>query len=117
MHDWVPQLTILRQADLFVTHAGAGGSQEGLATATPMIAVPQAVDQFGNADMLQALGVARHLPTEEATAEALREAALALTGDPEVARRLKEIQAEMSQEGGTRRAADLIEAELPAARA
>ncbi|GAA2196325.1 macrolide-inactivating glycosyltransferase [Streptomyces bangladeshensis] len=116
VHNWVPQLAILRQADLFVTHAGAGGSQEGLATATPMIAVPQAVDQFGNADMLQALGVARHLPAEEADAERLREAALALVDDPEVARRLKEVQAEMAREGGTRRAADLIEAELPAAR-
>ncbi|MEU5534255.1 macrolide-inactivating glycosyltransferase [Streptomyces sp. NPDC020362] len=113
VHSWVPQLAVLRQADLFVTHAGAGGSQEGLATATPMIAVPQAVDQFGNADMLQSLGVARRLPTEEATADSLREAALALTGDPEVARRLKEIRAAMAEEGGTRRAADLIEAELP----
>ncbi|MEV7244871.1 macrolide-inactivating glycosyltransferase [Streptomyces sp. NPDC093248] len=114
VRSWVPQLAILRQADLFVTHAGAGGSQEGLATATPMIAVPQAVDQFGNADVLQSLGVARHLPTEEATAGRLRETALDLTGDPRVARRLKEIQAEMAREGGTRRAADLIEAELPA---
>ncbi|MGI5379039.1 glycosyltransferase [Streptomyces sp. CA-251387] len=113
VRSWVPQLAVLKQADLFVTHAGAGGSQEGLATATPMIAVPQAVDQFGNADMLQALGVARHLPTEEATAEALRTAALALVDDPEVARRLKDIQGEMAEEGGTRRAADLIEAELP----
>ncbi len=116
VRSWVPQLTILKQADLFVTHAGAGGSQEGLATATPMIAVPQAADQFGNAEMLQALGVARHLPTREATAEALRETALALLDDPEVARRLKEVQASMAQEGGTRRAADLIEAELPARR-
>lgn len=115
VRSWVPQLAILRQADLFVTHAGAGGSQEGLATATPMIAVPQAVDQFGNADMLQGLGVARRLDTEEATADRLREAALALVGDPEVARRLKEIQAQMAQEGGTGRAADLIEAELTGA--
>jgi MGT family glycosyltransferase len=113
VRSWVPQLAILKQADLFVTHAGAGGSQEGLATATPMIAVPQAVDQFGNADMLQSLGVARRLTTEEATAEALREAALALVDDPEVARRLRGVQAEMAREGGTRRAADLIEAELP----
>ncbi|GAB2858895.1 macrolide-inactivating glycosyltransferase [Streptomyces deserti] len=111
---WVPQLAVLKQADLFVTHAGAGGSQEGLATATPMIAVPQAADQFGNADMLQGLGVARRISTQEATAETLREAALALVDDPEVARRLKDIQAEMAEEGGTRRAADLIEAELPA---
>ncbi|QHA07479.1 macrolide-inactivating glycosyltransferase [Streptomyces broussonetiae] len=112
VHSWVPQLAILKQADLFVTHAGAGGSQEGLATATPMIAVPQAVDQFGNADMLEGLGVARRLDTEEATADRLREAALALVDDPEAARRLKTIQAGMAQEGGTRRAADLIEAEL-----
>ncbi|MFI9246734.1 macrolide-inactivating glycosyltransferase [Streptomyces sp. NPDC053086] len=113
VREWVPQLAILRQADLFVTHAGAGGSQEGLATATPMIAVPQAADQFGNADMLQALGVARRFATEEATADRLREAALALVDDPQVARRLQETQAEMAQEGGTHRAADLIEAELP----
>lgn len=110
---WVPQLAILREADLFVTHAGAGGSQEGLTTATPMIAVPQAVDQFSNADMLQSLGVARRLDTEEATADRLRETALALVDDPEVARRLKDVQAETVEEGGTRRAADLIEAELP----
>jgi MGT family glycosyltransferase len=116
VRSWVPQLAILKQADLFVTHAGAGGSQEGLATATSMIAVPQAADQFGNAEMLQGLGVARYLPTEEATGEALREAALALVDDPEAARRLKEIQAETAREGGTRRAADLIEAELPARR-
>ncbi|MFJ2306903.1 macrolide-inactivating glycosyltransferase [Streptomyces sp. NPDC087787] len=114
VRSWVPQLAILRQADLFVTHAGAGGSQEGLATSTPMIAVPQAVDQFGNADMLQGLGVARHLPMEEATAGNLRAAALALVDDPEVSRRLKDIRAAMAEEGGTRRAADLIEAELPA---
>ncbi|MFF0476981.1 macrolide-inactivating glycosyltransferase [Streptomyces sp. NPDC004284] len=114
VHSWVPQLAILRQADAFVTHAGAGGSQEGLATATPMVAVPQAADQFGNADMLRSLGVARHLPMEEVTPERLREAALALVDDPEVARRAREIQESMAHEGGTLRAADLIEAELPA---
>ncbi len=112
LHSWVPQLAILRQADAFITHAGAGGSQEGLATATPMIAVPQAVDQFGNAAMLQELGVARQIATEEATAEVLREAVLALSSDPDVARRLTELQAQTAAEGGTRRAADLVEAEL-----
>ncbi|GHH36716.1 macrolide-inactivating glycosyltransferase [Streptomyces candidus] len=110
---WVPQLSVLRQADLFVTHAGAGGSQEGLATATPMIAVPQAVDQFGNADMLQGLGVARRVDTADATAEVLRSTGESLVSDPEVARRLREIAVGMAAEGGTLRAADLIEAELP----
>ncbi|MFD4408805.1 macrolide-inactivating glycosyltransferase [Streptomyces sp. NPDC058476] len=116
VRSWVPQLAVLRQADAFITHAGAGGSQEGLATGTPMVAVPQAVDQFGNADMLQALGVARHVPMEEATADTLREAVLAMVDDPEVARRLREVREQMAGEGGTRRAADLIEAELPPAK-
>ncbi|MYT73940.1 MULTISPECIES: macrolide-inactivating glycosyltransferase [unclassified Streptomyces] len=112
VRNWVPQLSVLRQADAFITHAGAGGSQEGLATATPMVCVPQAADQFGNADVLRALGVARHVPKEEATADVLREAVLALVDDPEVARRLAAIQREMAEEGGTPRAADLIEVEL-----
>ncbi len=112
VHSWVPQLAILKQADAFITHAGAGGSQEGLATGTPMVAVPQAVDQFGNADMLQGLGVARHLPMEEADARTLRAAVLDLVSDPEVARRLDEVRAGMAGEGGTKMAADLIEEEI-----
>nr|WP_256106754.1 macrolide-inactivating glycosyltransferase [Streptomyces sp. ODS05-4] len=112
VRDWVPQLDVLRQADAFVTHAGMGGSQEGLATGTPMVAVPQAVDQFGNADMLVSLGVARRLDTEDATPEALRAAVLELAADPDVARRAADLRRQATEEGGTSRAADLIEAEL-----
>lgn len=109
---WVPQLAILRQADLFVTHAGMGGSAEGLLTATPMIAVPQDVDQFANADTLVDLGVARRLDTAEATSAALAEAADALLGDPDVTTRSAELAQQAQDEGGTTRAADLVEAEL-----
>ncbi|GHF53120.1 macrolide-inactivating glycosyltransferase [Streptomyces sp. NRRL_ISP-5395] len=112
VRSWVPQLAVLKQADAFITHAGAGGSQEGLVTGTPMVAVPQAVDQFGNADMLQSLGVARHLPMEEADAASLRAAVLALVDDPEVAARCERLSEQTAREGGTPRAADLIEAEL-----
>ncbi|MEG9551232.1 macrolide-inactivating glycosyltransferase [Streptomyces sp. WY228] len=112
VRSWVPQLAVLKQADAFITHAGAGGSQEGLVTGTPMVAVPQAVDQFGNADMLQSLGVARHLPMEEADAASLRAAVLALVDDPEVGARCERLSEQTAREGGTPRAADLIEAEL-----
>ncbi|MEU5959536.1 macrolide family glycosyltransferase [Streptomyces sp. NPDC047525] len=112
VHNWVPQLAILEQADAFVTHAGMGGSSEGLYTGVPMIAVPQGAEQFGNADQLVALGVARRIDTADATAEALRTALLELTGDSQVRRRSDELRAELLAEGGTRRAADLIEAAL-----
>ena len=109
VHDWVPQLSILRQADAFVTHAGMGGSSEGLHAGVPMIAVPQGVDQFDNADTLVGLGVARRIDTDDATPEALREALVALTSDPEVARRSAQLRADARAEGGTARAADLLE--------
>ena len=105
-------VAILREADLFVTHAGMGGCGEGLLTATPMIAVPQDVDQFANADTLVGLGVARRLDTAEASAAALRSAGDELLADREVAARLAELAHAARAEGGTSRAADLIEAEL-----
>jgi MGT family glycosyltransferase len=110
--DWVPQRAILEQADAFVTHAGMGGSSEGLLAGVPMIAVPQGADQFMNADQLVALGVARRIDTADATAEALRTALLELVGDPEVAKRSAALSAEAKAEGGTARAADLIESYL-----
>ncbi|WP_324616763.1 macrolide family glycosyltransferase [Streptomyces albus] len=109
VHSWVPQLAILEQADAFVTHAGMGGSAEGLLTGTPMIAVPQGAEQFDNADRLVELGVARRVDTEEATPQLLREALFVLADDPEVARRAAELSERSRAEGGTRRAVQLIE--------
>nr|WP_093705342.1 macrolide family glycosyltransferase [Streptomyces sp. 2131.1] len=109
VHRWVPQPAILRQADAFITHAGMGGSSEGLYSGVPMIAVPQAVDQFMNADKLVELGVARRIDTGDATPEALREALDTLVNDPEVARRSVRLRDDARAEGGTRRAADLVE--------
>ncbi|MFE4591006.1 macrolide family glycosyltransferase [Streptomyces laurentii] len=109
VHSWVPQRAILEQADAFVTHAGMGGCGEALLAGVPMIAVPQAADQFMNADRLVELGVAHRIDTADATAENLRAALRALTGDPEVARRSARLRGEARAEGGTARAADLIE--------
>ncbi|MDT0269600.1 glycosyltransferase [Streptomyces sp. DSM 44915] len=110
VHAWVPQLSVLEQADAFVTHAGMGGCAEGLANGVPMIAVPQAVDQFTNADRLVELGVARRLDTAEATPERLREALRLLVNDPVVAHRSAELRERTRAGGGTAGAADLIEA-------
>lgn len=112
LHRWVPQLAVLEHAHAFVTHAGMGGASEGLWHGVPMVAVPQAVDQFANAARLAELGVARHLPAEAVTPEALRAALLSLD-DPAVRARSAALRAELRAAGGAARAADLIEAEIP----
>lgn len=111
-HAWVPQLAVLRRATLFVTHAGMGGCSEGLATATPMIAIPQAVDQFGNAAMLVEAGVGVTVDREDVTVDALRDAAAALD-TPATRSRSVELAEELREAGGAARAADLVEAEAP----
>ncbi|MDX6738320.1 macrolide family glycosyltransferase [Actinocorallia sp. A-T 12471] len=111
-HAWVPQLAILTQADAFVTHAGMGGCAEGLYTATPMIAVPQAVDQPANADRLVELGVARRLDSATATPADLREALRELTADPDVRARCADLAKRARAEGGEKRAADVVESLL-----
>ena len=109
VHSWVPQRAILEQADAFITHAGMGGCSEGLQAGVPMIAVPQAVDQFMNADRLVELGIAQRIDTVDATAERLRKVLLDLVADAEVARRSAQLRSETKAEGGTLRAADEIE--------
>lgn len=111
VHSWVPQLAVLEQADAFVTHAGMGGAGEGMYCGVPMIAVPQATDQFANADHLVELGIARRLDTD-APSEALRSALLELTSDPDVPARLAAVRSELRTSGGTSYAADLIESAL-----
>jgi MGT family glycosyltransferase len=114
VHRWVPQFSVLSQADAFITHAGPASISEGLYHGVPMLAVPQAWDQFRIAARIAELGVGRHLPREQATAAALREAVLAVAGDPCVVARLTEIQGEIRRNGGTTAAANLIEQHLGA---
>ncbi|WP_282205548.1 macrolide family glycosyltransferase [Kitasatospora fiedleri] len=112
VHPWLPQRAVLEQADAFVTHAGMGGCGEGLLAGVPMIAVPQAAEQFMNADRLVELGVARRIDTADATPRALRSALAELVADPAVAARSRELSARAKSEGGTARACDLIERQL-----
>jgi MGT family glycosyltransferase len=112
VHPWVNQLAVLEQADAFLTHAGMGGSVEGLATGTPMLVAPQAADQFDNADRLIGLGVARRVDTATSTAAGLRAALTGLLADPAVRVAATAIRDELRATAGADRAAQLIEAEL-----
>ncbi|WP_078856732.1 macrolide family glycosyltransferase [Streptomyces sp. NBRC 109706] len=112
IRSWSPQFRLLAEADAFVTHGGPASVQEGIYHGVPMVAVPQANDQFTIADRLVELGVGRRLDTADVTAEALRAAVLGLLDDPGVAERLESASARMRSEGGTEKAVALIEKRL-----
>jgi MGT family glycosyltransferase len=108
VHRWVPQLRILRQADAFLTHGGMGGSVEGLYCGTPMLVAPQAADQFGNAERLVELGVARQIDTAISAAR-LRETFQDLINDEGVRRASAAISRELRAGSGAGYAATLVE--------
>lgn len=107
-----PQLAVLEHARAFITHAGMGSCAEALWFGVPTVAIPQAVDQFANADRLVELGVGRRLDAGDVTAARLRDAVGAVAGDPAVAARLEALRAEVRASGGAERAADAVEAHL-----
>lgn len=112
VHPWVPQREILDHASAFVTHAGMGGANEGLVTGTPMIAAPQDVDQFDNADALVAAGVAVRVDSATIDVDGLRAALDAVTA-PEVVARSAALSAEVAALGGLDRAVEVVESLLP----
>jgi len=107
-----PQLAVLQHARMFITHAGMGSCAEALWFGVPMVAIPQAVDQFANADRLEELGVGRRLSGDDLTAERLRDAVESVAGDPAVVARVAALSAEVRAAGGVDRAADAVEAHL-----
>jgi MGT family glycosyltransferase len=109
VREWVPQLAVLAHASAFVTHAGMGGCWEGLWHGVPMVAVPQAADQFVNGPRLAELGVGEHLPAEEVTPERLRAAVLRVASSRDVAERCAEQKKIARAAGGASAAADVIE--------
>jgi MGT family glycosyltransferase len=108
VHRWVPQFDILCRADAFLTHAGMGGSSEGMFTGTPMIAAPQATDQFDNADALVAAGVAVRVDSSTVSPDELRDALERVDAEP-VRTRSAELAAELRSAGGVDAAVRVIE--------
>src|ERR1041385_3372076 len=60
---YIPQFSILNHTNtkIFLSHCGSGSTYETLFTGTPVLSLPIAFDQFGNADKLVSAGVALKL--------------------------------------------------------
>ncbi|WP_379127433.1 macrolide family glycosyltransferase [Paenibacillus sp. sgz500958] len=73
IRSFVPQLEILRDADVFISHAGYNSVCEAMVFGVPMVLLPQGADQFAIADRLEELGAGLYIRNEEITASQLKE--------------------------------------------
>lgn len=105
----VPQLDILSQASVFITHAGMGGTGEAIYYGVPMIAIPQMDEQAITARQIEktGLGVA-FLDKNAITSENLKAAIVKLLEEPSYKKTADDFSADMKSLGGSKASADAI---------
>ena len=105
----VPQVTVLKQAALFITHGGMNSVCEAMAAGVPMVVIPFVSDQPVNAAQVQRLGLGRILHYKSITPAILRDTAFAVMNDPRIRETSQAMKAEISRAPGNSRAVKIIE--------
>ena len=109
----VPQLDILSQASVFITHAGMGGTGEAIYYGVPMIAIPQMEEQAITARQIEKLGLGTAFLDKNAiTSESLKAAIVKLLTEPSYKATADEFSADMKSLGGAVASADALMAFL-----
>ena len=74
IESYVPQLHVLRAADVFVTHGGFNGTKEALRLGVPLVVTPINGDQPYTAERVAALGLGLAIGQEERTPQRIGQA-------------------------------------------
>jgi MGT family glycosyltransferase len=110
VYNFVPQLEVLRQSDLFITHGGMNSVHESLWFGVPMIVVPQAADQNFVANRVESTGVGVVLQNSALTSERLRSAVEGIfAASDSYKQRTAELGQSLKDAGGFMRAADEVQ--------
>ncbi len=72
VREFLPQVTIVEQAALLVTHAGNNSVTEAAALGVPMVLLPFSTDQFAGAAAVESAGLGTALDPNAATSAELR---------------------------------------------
>jgi UDP:flavonoid glycosyltransferase YjiC (YdhE family) len=79
---YIPQSQLLGHCDLVICHGGAGSILGALSFGLPVLILPQAADQFYNADQVVRAGAGRRLLGAELTADGVAGEASLLLDEP-----------------------------------
>jgi MGT family glycosyltransferase len=107
--EFLPQPSVLPQADLVITHGGNNTVTECFHSGKPMIVLPLFWDQYDNAQRVHELGVGERLETYAFVDRELSDTIERVLADTNAHARLRAVSATLQANPGTVRAADLIE--------
>jgi len=106
----IPQLSVLKQASLFITHGGMNSLSEAMALGVPTVVIPFVSDQPANARQVERLGLGKVLDPRQITPAVLKETAFSVMGDETIRRNVRQIQTQTAAAPGNRGAVEIIEA-------
>jgi MGT family glycosyltransferase len=107
--EFLPQVSVLPQVDLVITHGGNNTTTEALHYGKPMVLLPIFWDQHDNAQRIDETGFGVRLPTYTFGAGDLPTAIDRLLADRELQERLAAVSERVRANPGNVRAAGLIE--------
>ena len=97
LESWVDQAAVLDRCTAVVSHGGSGTFLGALARGLPQLCVPQAADQFRNADAGLRAGAALVLRPDELSADAVASAVRELMEEPTVRARARVVAEEIAE--------------------
>nr|WP_263971576.1 nucleotide disphospho-sugar-binding domain-containing protein [Leptolyngbya ohadii] len=106
---YAPQLELLQQTTLTITHAGMNTTLEALSCGVPLVAIPIANDQPGVAARIAWTGTGVVVPLKQLSTARLRGAIERVLTEESYKKNALRLQAAIQQAGGVRRAADIVE--------
>ncbi|MFE7083312.1 nucleotide disphospho-sugar-binding domain-containing protein, partial [Priestia megaterium] len=108
VRNYVPQLGILQQADIFITHGGMNSSSEGLYFGVPLLVIPVMGDQTIVAKRVEELGVGLQLNRQKLDAVTLQNTTEKVLSNPSFKERSLEIGESLREAGGYKKAVEVI---------
>jgi MGT family glycosyltransferase len=107
--EFLPQVSVLPQVDLVITHGGNNTTTESLHFGKPMVVLPIFWDQHDNAQRIDETAFGVRLPTYSFGDGDLPAAIDRLLADRDLAGRLAKVSKRLQANQGNERAAELIE--------
>ncbi len=108
IYHFVPQMEVLKVADVFVTHGGMNSVSEALFWGTPMVIIPFVSDQPVNARCVDKLGVGKRLEYSEANKENIKKYVMSVMSDDDVKNNMAVVQRLIQEAPGNKGGAKMI---------
>ncbi|MBU3181862.1 macrolide family glycosyltransferase [Clostridium psychrophilum] len=108
IRNYVPQLEILKSADVFITHGGMNSTNEGLYYGVPLILIPQSIDQPAVANRVVEVGAGIVIEKDKVTPDVLRQSVVEIFSDNEFRINGEKVGKSLREAGGYKKGVDEI---------